>query len=726
MSPSAARLIVFGAAGSMRRLVGIAAGVALGTGMLLILLGAYLHLPERDERDGWTTSTGPYRDFTETADLIPIAPADDAVLLHNTPDYFRGEAFEKVVVATTPTTTVEFPAGLEALEAGQYYASPALVALIERYPDDELSDRFGTFQGEIPRGALKGPDQVVALVATDWEMLSAEANARVQKGFPDKGPHAESVLYRIVIGVGSVALLVPIALLVGIVSQLGAAARRERYATVRLIGAGRRAMAGLAALEMGVASLAGAVVGIGVASAIRPAAVLLPVNGTQSYAADLTPSVVWVVATVLGMAALGAGAAWWRAYRDEHGALGASRERAEKPATWRRVIVLVVGLVLFTGSAAWATDPSAPANAIILGLIGGFAMVAFGIVLAGSWLTKVASLVFARQARTGASLVAASRLARHPRATFRSVAGVVVAVFIVSMLSGVVSSVNGLATEEEEPGLLPLSAVAAALDESSDADAMADAARTTAGVEQVVVAYRNDASGMPTVTREEAIALGATGVPQGSYVAVDIYAMLAGDFQQDGPQQAVPATAPDGAPADYLVALTDGSPGAVDRARTALEVAGSMTLSPVTRAEYGGAATLSLTYQLAMLAYIGMAIAVGISALSLTVATVAAALDRKRTFGLLRLGGMPVSDLRRTIAIEAAMPLAVTLVASAGLGFALAFVMVKTLGNGLYFTWPDPLYWWALLGSVAIAAVAVSGSFGVVRRSTEIASTRFE
>ena len=67
-----------------------------------------------------------------------------------------------------------------------------------------------------------------------------------------------------------------------------------------------------------------------------------------------------------------------------------------------------------------------------------------------------------------------------------------------------------------------------------------------------------------------------------------------------------------------------------------------------------------------------------------------------------------------------------TLIASGGLGFALAFVMVKALGNGLYFTWPDPLYWWALAGSVAIAAVAVSGSFGVVRRSTEITSTRFE
>lgn len=726
MSPSAARLIVFGAAGSLRRLIGIAAGVALGTGMVLILLGAYLHLPERDDRDGWTTSTGDYREFSESGDLVPIPPADDAVLLRNTADYFQGRAFEKVVVATTPTTSVVFPAGLEALKPGEYYASPALADLVERFPSDVLGDRFGTLKGELPREALKGPDQVVALVATEWDALSDDGNARVQTGFPAQGPHAESVLYRIILGVGSVAILVPIALLIGIVSQLGAAARRERYATVRLIGAGQRSMAGLAALEMGVASLVGAVVGIGVAAVLRPAAVLLPVNGTQSYAADLTPSPGWVAATVMGMTVLGAGAAWWRAYRDDHGALGAARERAEKPATGRRVIVLAVGLTLFTGSAAWATDPSAPANLMIVGLMVGFAMVAFGIVLAGSWLTKVASLAFARYARTGPSLVAAGRLARHPRATFRSVAGVVVAVFIVSMLSGVVSSVNGVATEEEEPGLLPLDAVVASVDERAGGDAMAAAARAADGVDRVVVAYQDSRNGMSVMTRDEALALGALNVPDSSYVSVDLYAMLAGDFAQDGPQAPVPADAPHGSPVDYVVALTDGSSTAVDGVRTAFEVAGEPSLSPVTRAEYGGAATLSLTYQLAMLAYIGMAIAVGISALSLTVATVAAALDRKRTFGLLRLGGMPVRDLRRTIAIEAAMPLAVTLVASAGLGFALAFVMVKTLGNGLFFTWPDPLYWWALAGSVAVAAVAVSGSFGVVRRSTEITSTRFE
>ncbi len=485
-------------------------------------------------------------------------------------------------------------------------------------------------------------------------------------------------------------------------------------------------MATLAALELGVASLVGGVVGVGVAAALRPTAALLRLNGTQSYEADLTPPAGWVVLSVLAMTALGAGTAWWRAFRDEHGALGATRERAEKPATWRRVIVLVVGLTVFTGSAVLATKATASEAVVVLGLVGGFGTVAFGIVLAGSWLTKAASEVFARFARTGPSLVAAGRLARHPRATFRSVAGVVVAVFIVTVLAGVVSSVNRTVTAKDEPGLLPLDAVVAMPDDWSDVGAMVAAAQETDGVERAIVAYDDGEQGLAVVTDEEATALGAVDVPEAPFVAIDLYPMLDGGLNSAGLRAPRPAPEPVGADVTYVVALTKGGDGAVDRARTALETAGATSLAPITRAEYGGAATLDVTYQLAILAYIGMAIAVGISALSLTVATVAAALDRKRTFGLLRLSGMPVRGLRRTIAIEAAMPLAVTLVASGGLGFAVATVLVHTLGNGLYMTWPDPLYWWALAGSVGVAAVAVSGSFGVVRRSTEISSTRFE
>jgi hypothetical protein len=82
--------------------------------------------------------------------------------------------------------------------------------------------------------------------------------------------------------------------------------------------------------------------------------------------------------------------------------------------------------------------------------------------------------------------------------------------------------------------------------------------------------------------------------------------------------------------------------------------------------------------------------------------------------------------LRRVIAVEAGVPLAATLAISAGLGFFVAWLLVTTLGNGQTMSWPDARYWWAIVASVAIGAAAVVGSFGLVRRSTEVTSTRFE
>ncbi len=738
MNASAARLIVFGAPGSWRRLVAVAAGFALGTGMVLVLLGTYLHMPERDDRIAWHAATGEWREYEadEPYDLVAIPETDDGVLVASTYDFFDGKPIETTLVASSPETSVTFPAGLTPPTPDEYYASPALADLIAKTPANQLGDRYGTLIGELPASMLKGPDQLIALRGVTWDDANANPNARLQFDFPTTSSRGDSLVFRIIIAIGSVALLVPVVLLIGIVSELGAAARRERLATVRLIGAGRRAMASLAALEMGAASLVGAVAGVGVAEALRPAGALLPINGTQSYLADLRAPWGWVIATMLGMAALAAVTAWWRAWRDEHGALGATRERAEKRPTWRRVIPLMAAMGVFAGSTFGAVrSDSANPMLLLLGIVGGFAGVAFGIVVAGSWLTRLASLAFARVARRASSVVAAGRLARHPRSTFRSVAGVVVAVFVVSVLAGVIGSVSGQIVAADRPGVLPLGAVVAQASGAAQARTAADAASTLGGVQRVVVPVAVLEDGMAVVTQAEATALGVADVPDATWVAVDIDRMLTSDLLGLEPRApyalsetqagAAGASAGDHATAS-VIAVTDGSRAGIESARTAMALALDPSNPPMTRTDLAGGQSLRMSQQLTQLAYVGMAIAIGISAIALTVSTVSAALDRRRTFGLLRLGGMPVGSLRATIAIEAALPLAVTLVASAGLGLGVAYVLIQAIGNGLYFTWPNPSYWWTLAASVSIAAIAVAASFGTVRRSTELASTRFE
>ena len=131
-----------------------------------------------------------------------------------------------------------------------------------------------------------------------------------------------------------------------------------------------------------------------------------------------------------------------------------------------------------------------------------------------------------------------------------------------------------------EPGLLPLNAVVAMPDSWSDADAMAAAAQATDGVERAIIAYDDGNQGLAVVTADEARALGAVGVPDSPYVAIDLYPMLSGGMSSDGTREPAAAPAPAGADAVYVVALVNGGDGAVDRARTALEVAGHLSLAP--------------------------------------------------------------------------------------------------------------------------------------------------
>jgi hypothetical protein len=274
-----------------------------------------------------------------------------------------------------------------------------------------------------------------------------------------------------------------------------------------------------------------------------------------------------------------------------------------------------------------------------------------------------------------------------------------------------------------------MDAVMGYVNSTEEVDAVAASIAGGEGLEGIAVAYQpGDSEEFEVMTAEDARAIGAIDVPDAPAVSLDLFEMLAGGtvIADDTITSPVAATSIEGLSPSRIFVLTDGTAEAKERARTAVEKVTFWGIAPTTRADYAAGSTLSFTYELEAMAYLGMTVAIGISALSLTVATVAAALDRKRTFALLRLGGMPAAHVRRVIAIEAGVPLGATLAVSAGLGFFVAWVMIGTLGNGLTMTWPDARYWWAIVASVAVTAAAVGGSFGLVRRSTEVESTRFE
>ncbi|GIG53451.1 ABC transporter permease [Demequina activiva] len=731
MRPAAARLLLLNGAPAYGRLAGIVAGVAAGTAMMLVLLGAFLHLPEREDRVAWLTPDGDYAQFDASDQMIPREPQSDALLSATLVDVFDGRTFDGLALAVTPDTTVTMPADIAPPAAGEYYASPAMIELIDSVPASQLGDRWGTLLGPLPDEMLRGPSHRAVLAGVDWEELDTWSSAVVQEEFRTTGPNSASATFRIVVAMGAIALLVPMVLLISIVSALGAAERRERLATVRLIGAGRRAMAILSGLEMAVASLAGALVGVGIAAAVRPLAAQLSINGSTMTVADVTTSPAWTAVVVLGIAALGAGTAAWRAYRDDVGALGATRERAEKPVTAWRTSTLVAGIVIFAGSTAAIRWIPNSATTWQYPLILGFALIAFGIVAAGPWITRRTSLALGARTSSAAGVVAAGRLGRHPRATFRAVAGLVAAVFIVSVFAGGSSAIAGESRVVDAEGMLATDTLVTYLGDDDDAQALAEAVDGIEGVEGAAVGWFSPDATVSGVVfaADDARAIGAIDVPPSGLVAVDLFDMMVGP-ELSGTDRPGVAEASDADPTalepSHLLVLTDGSREAIETARTAIVAEASSSLAPSTRVDMEVRGAADVNNELSVMAYLGMGIAIAISALALSVASVAAMLERRRTFGLLRLGGMPVRQLRQTIATEAAVPLAVTLLLSAVLGFAVAGAVLESLSDDLSLQWPDPRYWLALATSLAVAALGIVGTFSAVRRSTELESTRFE
>ena len=762
----------------VRRLVGIAAGVAVGVALLLLVIAAHTALGDRTERSTWALP-----DYTHVSPEFDGTLGDDEVLvaaggMAGAPgDYFRGNSITRVSIAATPGSTVAVPGIDRAPAPGEYYASPALAKLIDAAPPGELGDRYGTRVGTITEEALLGPDSLLAIVGAEPDRIDTMIGASVRSeltGFRYPNPS-----YEIIAVVGGIAVLFPVAVLISIVTRLGQAARAERFSTVRLIGAKPGLVAALAGIEASVPALAGALAGVALFLGLRPLAALVPIEGSRFFASDLRVE-WWIVALVaLGTAVLAALVAYVTALRAGLGPLGGSREQLERRPRALSLIPLALGVLVLV----------APAVCVRLGIflpatdisgIGGFLLVICGLVLAGPYLASVVSRIGARSARGASGLLALSRIARHPRSTFRSVSGLVLALFVVTVFAvGTTSEVLDEVVAVPDSTLAPVDALVGMIGGVAGEDGLISAygpgdpgreqvldeltaLAETDGVERIVVVawYDGDEeSGIAqagsagelesgyVLTAADATALGieaqgaeaqgaeawgtgtpGTEVPGSDSVWID--ASYFNSFAGDQPVEAHAMSTAEAATASpsLVMVLTDGSQGAIDRARTSLtrsEV--PLTMLPATRAESVEAGTTRWAGQYVSLAWLGILIATLISVISLSVSTTAGMIDRKRQLGLLRLGGMPASTLRRMILVETAVPLATVFLLTIVLGFVTAWSLITLLADGRRnVTLPDVSYLGLIGVCCALAAAAILVVFRSVRSELPLTATRFE
>lgn len=759
---------------ALTRLLVTTAAVAVGVAVLLCVLAEFNGFQYTNSQPSWQSTR---------AMAAGSGSASNTELWNYTADVFEGRSIRRLdVAALGPDAPV--PPGISKLPGpGQFYASPALTALIASTPRDELGDRFpGRQIGTIGDRALTGPDDLVVFVGYQPSQLENRAfTIRVDRICAGPQSSVWTNYFRYAFAVGAVAFVFPILILIGSATRLTAARREERYAAMRLVGATNRQINVIASVDATVSALFGTVLGIGVFELVRPVLAGHSPTGARYFAYSVTPTASGYLAMLIGVPLVSAVAALVSLRRVRISPLGVTRRQTPPAPGIARIAVLVLGIGLFVLGIATTTSANIGA-----GTYPGLLLILIGLVVAGPWLTARAARLTATVAGGASSLLAARRLADDPRAAFRSVSGLVLAVFLGSMLAGLMPTINrttatpsaqalsdvlidtftpsavcgnevncggggdGPDATGDIAGLPPASGTALlrGLDAIQGASVVPIyAPPQTAAQSQAAAppdkggpppAPGGDGSqpeatsvvGCAAIARIQAL---GTCAPGQTAVRVDAFSLTI-DNPVDSTKPIVTASSRS-ASADFsaldleTVLVKVESAATLERVRTYLATHTPTTLSGLAPRTFGEEVTARAKVSTVVDRMMNAAILLTllVAGASLAVAVGGGLVERKRPFTLLRLSGTSPKVLYRVVALEAVLPLAAATVLAACTGYGLAVLAaVKIAPSGTPVPTPSGAYYFVMVAGLAASLLVIASTLPFLGRITRTENARFE
>ena len=765
------RLMISGGREAITRLIVLAIAVGLGTGLLLTAVAATNAVKTWNNRHAWF--------LTGTA-YVPAGPADAGVAplwWHPSGDVFDGQQINRFDVAATGVSSPVPPGIPRDPGPGQYYASPALAALLRSVPADQLADRYpGRMVGTIGDAALSSPDSLLIIVGrTSAQLAGTPDSVRVTSiaaavpgvgdvlnpgglnYIPPNAPGGKNAIH-VILSVVALAILAPVLIFIATATRLSAARREQRFAAMRLAGATRRQISLIAATESAVAGILGVAVGFGVFFLVRIPVARIPLIGQPFFPAELSLSLPDILIVAIGVPVFAAVAARLALRRVQISPLGVVRRATPKPPRAWRTVPLLAGLA----ELGFWTVHGHPAslNGQIEAFESSFALIFLGLFIAGPWLTMATARGMARWTSRPSTLMAARRLADDPSAAFRSVSGLVLALFITTVAVvaittqdaknltrwGTAAEANVLTDQvaaqqqsgsasQENPGrALPIGPLVARL-------------QGIHGVHGVVVVRADPRLTVPgallgtspvalsgplpagVVSCAQLAAVAALGrCPAGASAA----AFPEGGFGIGGPLfgrnptgitwPAVNISAARLATlgVDGINVGTDGSTSAVEQARTLL-------LRENAHAYPGASTPFTIGDIIAQhnakdndyqqLANVVILVSLPIAGCTLAAGIAGGLADRKRPFSLLRLTGARLATLRRVVALEGAVPLLSAAAVAIGAGFGGA-AMFASVAQQHPMVAPGAAYYLLTAGGIVVSLGIIAATFPLLARIT--------
>ncbi|MGB6457030.1 MAG: FtsX-like permease family protein [Streptosporangiaceae bacterium] len=764
------RLVLRTGRESLARLVVIACAVAIGVALLLVVLADFHGFQSANSKRCWECTTGAY--LTSGS----IKRAASAELWNYSEDFFEGQPIKKLEVAALGPHAPVVPGILRIPGAGSYYASPALVRLLRSVPRDELGARFpGSLAGLVGPAALSGPDDLVIIIGRPAaELARMPATERVGAIASTPRIDSSATLYQYGFGMVAVGLVFPLLTLIGTATRLAAARREERFAAFRLVGATPRQVSVIASVEAFAGAAIGGLAGIGLFQPLQPFVARVAVTGFRYFPSTVVPTSAEYVAVLLGVPIGAMCAAVWSLQRVRISPLGASRRTTPSPPSALRIVPLVLGLAVFIMAPfllASHQQSGGPLGGSRLGLnprllpvlLLGELLTMLGLYLSGSWLTMQAARLVARTAKGASGLLAARRLADSPKAAFRSVGGLVVALFVGTAIAGIVPAFNSgmqLTNGGKLNDVLRVSFNSPSVGSGSipgkglgpqPAAQMLDRVRSYPGTSALPVYLSGSQDGY--------------GACEGSYDCAPIIGIvkcrdIGGSFQfivrcplhvaavqvQFGlflvtnnllsaslPLGTFPIPARAGGSVGRLplgeVLVRTSNPATLEKIRTIMgaytAAAGSSSV-PQTFGEV--ARSRAAVYsEIETIALAVVAVTLVVAGCSLAVAVGGGLMERKRPFTLLRVTGVQLRVLHRVVLLESVLPMTLTAVvaAAAGLGTAASVLRTLELSVGSV-PLPGPVYFLTLGSALAASLAVLLATLPLLSRVTVPDEVRFE
>jgi hypothetical protein len=737
------------------RLLVTAAAVAVGVALLLGVLAEFHAFQANANQACWSCTQGA---------SVPSALPAHGELWNDSVDFYQGQTITRLDVAALGSGA-PVPPGIARLPApGEYYASPALAALLRTVPADELGDRFpGRLAGTIGQQALNGTNDLViyigytpaavnAIPGTSW--VTSISTAPASEVF--------TPFFRYAFLVGVLAVVFPMLVLISTATRLAADRREERFAALRLVGGTPADIRVIASVEAMVSAFLGAVLGTVIFLLVRPALAGAALVGTPYFESDLTPTAWGYLAMLIGVPVLAAIAALISLRRVQISPLGVSRRATPKPPTFWRLVPLVLGVGLFVFGLAKTSRDSIGAPAYP-----GLLITMAGLVIAGPWLTAQAARLFGGVTRGSSALLASRRLAGNPKAAFRAVTGLVLAVFLGTMVGTLIPAVNAT---EASPTAGALSNVL--LDQVGlSPQAGARLLSGLGGINGATVypLYSLYSQPAPSGGGKTEIAPGshpgdgqrrAPGSAGNTVVSCSVMRGLAvlgqcapgltavqadtsalfSDNPSDNTKPFVSASDPayQGELAKLplqAILVRVNNPATLERVRTFLALNappqenGGQGQSPTPPRTFGETLDIRLARAdvFEKIVYAAVALTLVVAGCSLAVAVGGGLVDRRRPFTLLRVSGTQVGVLSAVVLLEAAVPLAAATLIAAGIAYGtsmLAFIRLAPAGTAIPQLGHD---YYTLMAIGLIAAFAViTVTLPLLNRMTTPNNVRFE